>query len=120
MLPHYQLFTAHWTGAKAEVITFAHASLAAGTALVDISTEFEAVVGVIPDAMARLHFLWSTDPISETRVLIGNIYQYQACVPAKQEALLDLASRVIGRYRRTATHIIIAGDWNASLCPRFF
>ena len=50
--------------------------------------------------------------------MIGNIYQAQAAEPGRQEAILELARRVIIRWADQADLVVVGGDWNASTRPR--
>ena len=51
-------------------------------------------------------------------LLIANCYQYQASQPERQAALLALVDSVIDRWSPQTDHVILGGDWNASLRPR--
>ena len=47
----------------------------------------------------------------------ANPYQYQTSQPEKQAALLTLASWVVDWCSLQTDHVILGGDWNASLRP---
>ena len=51
-------------------------------------------------------------------LLLVNVYQYQADQPEQQAALLSLISSVAQRWSSQSQHVILGGDWNASLRPR--
>lgn len=124
LLPHYCLF-AHRTGrtngskGNVETVTLVHVNLAAQASLLEISQDLAAVEATIPDALARVHFVWSLDPISKTGILVCNCYQYQAGAHAQQQAMLDLITNVVARWKERVDHVILGGDWNASLRERF-
>ena len=59
-----------------------------------------------------------SDPRSDTTLLLGNVYQFQASQPERQAAMLELISRVIARWSDHANLIMIGGDFNASCRPR--
>ena len=73
---------------------------------------------VVPDARSRAHFIRVIDPLSEVSLLLVNVYQYQADQPEQQAALLSLISSVAQRWSSQSQHVILGGDWNASLRPR--
>jgi ribonuclease HI len=59
-----------------------------------------------------------SDPRSDTTLLLGNVYQFQASQPERQAAMLELISRVITRWSDHSDLIMIGGDFNASCRPR--
>ena len=101
-----------------QVVTFVHIQLAARASLLDIGQQFAAAIQVAPDARSRTHFIRVIDPLSEVSLLLVNAYQYQADQPEQQAALLSLISSVVQRWGSQSQHVILAGDWNASLRPR--
>ena len=62
-----------------------------------------------------MHFLRVLYPHLQVALLIGNLYQAQAAQPEQQDALLALTHSAIQRWSDQSDHIIIGGDWNASL-----
>ena len=82
------------------------------------SQQLEAVASAVPDACCRVHFVRVLDLHSEALLLVGNIYQAQASQPEQQDVLLNLISRVIERWGGLSDHVMIGGDWNASLQQR--
>jgi hypothetical protein len=71
-----------------------------------------------PDVMAHVDFVRVVDPGSDITLLIANCYQYQMSSPTAQAALLTLVSTVLARWSLQADHVVLCGDWNASLSPR--
>ena len=101
-----------------QVVTLVHYLLAARASLLDVTSQLEALGSEAPEARSRTHFLRVLDPLSHVSLLLGNVYQYQAEQPGQQAALLKLMSSVVERWGGQADHVIIGGDWNASLRPR--
>ena len=101
-----------------QVITLVHMQLAARACLLDVGQQLAAVAREAPDARSRTHFIRVIDPLSEVSLLLVNAYQYQAGQPEQQAALLSLISKVAERWGGQSEHVIIGGDWNASLGPR--
>ena len=108
------------TGARLQTVTLVHVQLAARASLLDVSQQCSAqeIRRVAPDVLCHAHFVRIRDPRSEVSLLIANCYQYQATTPGKQAALLTLVSSVIDRWLPQTDHVILGGDWNASLSPR--
>jgi len=100
-----------------QVVSFIHIQLAARASLLDIGQQLTAVAQAAPDARSRTHFIRVIDPLSEVSLLLVNVYQYQADQPEQQAALLSLISSVVQRWGSQSQHIILGGDWNASLRP---
>ena len=71
-----------------------------------------------PDALLQAHFIRMSDPQSDTTILLGNVYQFQASRPVQQAAMLELARLVIARWSDHSDLIVIGGDFNASLIHR--
>mmetsp|Transcript_37221 Transcript_37221/g.99058 ORF Transcript_37221/g.99058 Transcript_37221/m.99058 type:complete len:2324 (+) Transcript_37221:2749-9720(+) len=123
LLPHYCLFASRLKGpghakGKIETVTLIHVNLAAQATLLNIEQEFGKMRMTIPDCLARIHFVWLTDPVSKVNLLVCNCYQYQAGAQAQQQAMLDLITMVTTRWKERADHVIMGGDWNASLQER--
>jgi endonuclease/exonuclease/phosphatase (EEP) superfamily protein YafD len=59
-----------------------------------------------------------SDPRSDTTLLLGNVYQYQAAQPEQQEAMLELISLVMERWSDHTDLIMMGGDFNASCRAR--
>ena len=59
-----------------------------------------------------------SEPRSDTTLLLGNLYQYQASQPAKQKAMLELVGRVVDRWSTGTDLVVVGGDFNASCRPR--
>ncbi len=74
----------------------------------------------VAGALQQAHFIRMSDPRSDTTLLLGNVYQWQASQPAMQVAMLQLISQVITRCQWSdhADLVIIGGDFNASCRPR--
>ena len=123
LLPMYCLFAGSGrglvcSGARLQTVSLVHIQLAARASLLDVSEQSAAVEQAAPDVAAHLHFLRIIDPRSDVTLLIANCYQYQASTPALQAALLTLASAVLNRWASQTDHVVLGGDWNASLRPR--
>jgi hypothetical protein len=119
--PAYSLFAnrnAQTSGDNIDVVTLVHAKMAARASLLDIRTQFKSISELAPDAMAKIHFLRLSDPAGQTSILLGNVHNYQASQPSRQTAMLELIRRVVERWAPQSNHVIIGGDWNASLKPR--
>ena len=97
--------------------TLVHYYMSARASLLDITDQLDAIA-TAPDAWAHLHFLRILEPRSGVRLLVGNVYQFQASQPQQQSMLLEIVGRVLGRWTATSDHIILGGDWNASIIPR--
>ena len=71
-----------------------------------------------PGALRQEHFIKMSDSSSDTALLIGNKYQSQAAEPGRQQAILELAGRVISRWADQTDLLVVGGDWNASTRPK--
>jgi hypothetical protein len=100
------------------VVTLVHVYMAARASLLDVRSQYEAVAASAPGALQQAHFIRMADPQSDTTLLLGNVYQFQASQPGRQAAMLELISRVITRWSDATDLILIAGDFNASCRPR--
>jgi len=60
----------------------------------------------------------TSDVLSKTRALWAEVYGFQAKVVVKKEALWVLISSVLHRWQAQVDHVILGGDFNASLLPR--
>ena len=125
LLPAYYLFAGRpqrgddsSAAAQIQVVTLVHVYMAARASLLNIQTQYEDVADRAPGALRQVHFIKMSDPSSDTTLLIGNIYQAQAAEPGRQEAILELARRVIIRWADQADLVVVGGDWNASTRPR--
>ena len=123
LLPMYAMFTGSGrrltrSGARLQAVTLVHVQLAARASLLDVKEQAAAVEQAAPDVLAHAHFLRIIDPRSDVTLLIANCYQYQATDPILQEALLSLVTAVLVRWSSQTDHVILGGDWNASLSPR--
>lgn len=124
LLPHYSLFVGRLpddgSGAvRHEVVTFVHSHLAARASLLEVSRQAYDVDNVSRgELLSRTHFVRTTDVHSRVTVVWTNIYGFQAKDVAKQEAQWAFVSAVLGRWQSQTDHIIIGGDFNASLLPR--
>ena len=118
--PAYCLFASRKarSGGKIDIVTLVHIKMAARASLLDISKEFAPLAEQAPEALARVHFVRILDPEGQAAVLLGNIHQYQARESMPQAAVLSLIQRVIARWGVDSQHVIVGGDWNASLAPR--
>ena len=101
-----------------QVLTLVHINLAARASLMDIGQQLAEVSQDAPDARWRAHFISIIDPLSEVSLLLANVYQYQASQPEQQAALLTLIHRVVERWSSHADHVVVGGDFNASLQHR--
>jgi len=59
-----------------------------------------------------------SEPRTDTTLLIGNTYQFQASLPAQQQAMLELIGRVVDRWSSVVDLVVLGGDFNASCRPR--
>jgi ribonuclease HI len=123
LLPAYSLFAGrprrgpgHPT--QIQVVTLVHVYMAARASLLDVRAQHEAVMQSAPEALQHAHFIKMSDPRSDTTLLLGNVYQFQATLPVQQKAMLELISRVIARWNDHADLILIGGDFNASCRAR--
>jgi hypothetical protein len=98
-------------------MTLVHAQLAARASLLDISLQCTAldIRRAAPEVLCHVHFVRIIDPRSEVS---ANCYQYQVSQPERQAALLALVDSVIDRWSPQTDHVILGGDWNASMRPR--
>ena len=125
-LPMYCLFSSRSAGSasgmRIQTVTLVHAQLAARASVLDISKQCSDldIRSAAPDVLCHAHFIRVIDPRSEMSLLIGNCYQYQASQPEtrKQAALLTLAGSAIDRWLPQTDHVILGGDWNASVWQR--
>jgi hypothetical protein len=123
LLPAYCLFAGRPKKApglqkRIQVVTLVHVYMAARASLLDARTQFTEVALEAPDALLQAHFIRMSDPRSDTTILLGNVYQFQASRPVQQAAMLELARLVIARWSDHSDLIVIGGDFNASLMPR--
>jgi hypothetical protein len=102
------------------MVTLVHVQLAARASLLDVLQQCSAqeIGRAAPDVLYHAHFVRIIDPRTEVSLLIANCYQYQASQPEKQAALLALVSSVIDRWLPQTDHVVLGGDWNASLRQR--
>ena len=124
LLPHYCLFAgrpprSNERRSKVQVVTLVHVSLAARASLLDVAQQSVELVRVDAEALSRVHFLRLIDPRSGVTFLVANVYQYQADQLTRQSALLSFIREVIGRWQDLSDHIVVGGDFNASIQPRF-
>ena len=96
-----------------------HCHLAARASLLEVSRQ----LGDPGDASrgelhARTHFLRTTDIHSQVRVLWVNVYGFQARDASKQRAQWAFIGAVLDRWQSHVDHIVVGGDFNASLSPR--
>jgi hypothetical protein len=120
LLPANSLFAGHGRPQRGagrptqiQVVTLVHVYMAARASLFDVWVQYEAVAGVLQQA----HFIRMSDPRSDTTLLLGNVYQFQASQPERQAAMLELISRVILRWSDHADLVMICRDFNASCRP---
>ena len=123
LLPAYSLFAGRsqrgpGRPTQIQVVTLVHVYMAARASLLDVRSQYEAVAASAPGALQQAHFIRMADPQSDTTLLLGNVYQFQASQPGRQAAMLELISRVITRWSDATDLILIAGDFNASCRPR--
>ena len=123
LLPAYCLFAGRPQKApgiqkRIQVVTLVHVYMAARASLLDVRTQLTEVALEAPDALLQAHFIRMSDPRSDTTILLGNVYQFQASRPEQQAAMLELARLVIARWSAHSDLIVIGGDFNASLTPR--
>ena len=118
--PAYQVFTSRKAraGGRVDTVTLVHIRMAARASLLDVSREFAPIAGQAPEALARVHFVRLLDPEGQVALLLGNVHQYQAGDSPQQTAVLSLIKSVITRWGPVSQHVVIGGDWNASLAPR--
>jgi len=118
--PSYCVFTSRKPrgSGKIDLITLVHVKMAARAALVNIEEQIATVVGLAPEAAARVHFVRLADPDGQVAVLLGNVHQYDARQSIQQAAVLRLVRSVIDRWGETVQHVIVGGDWNASMHAR--
>ena len=122
LLPAYCLFAGRpqrgpGRPAQIQVVTLVHVYMAARASLLDVRPQFETVAARAPGALQQAHFIRMSDPRSDTTLLLGNVYQYQASQPDSQLAMLELIAQVLTRW---GDHdlTVIGGDFNASCRPR--
>ena len=77
--------------------TLLHVYMAVRASLLDVQQQYKIVAERAPGALQQAHFIRVSDPQSDTTLLLGNIYQFQATQPDRQAAMLELTSRVIVR-----------------------
>ena len=122
LLPAYCLFAGRPQRGpgrpKIQVVTLVHIYMAARASLLDVRQQFETVAERAPGALEQTHFIRMSDPHSDTTLLLGNVYQFQATQPERQVAMLELISQVVTRWKDHADLVVIGGDWNASCRPR--
>jgi len=125
LLPMYCMFSSRTVGsanvgARLQTVTLVHVQLAARASLLDVSQQYAAAeVGrVAPDVCCHAHFIRILDPRSGVSLLIANCYQYQSSQPGQQAALLALVHSVVDRWLPQTDHVVLGGDWNATLRPR--
>ena len=122
-LPAYSLFAGRpqrgpGRPTQIQVVTLVHVYMAARASLLDVRAQYEAVAASAPGALQQAHFIRMSDPRSDTTLLLGNVYQFQASQPERQAAMLELISRVVTRWSEHADLVMIGGDFNASCKPR--
>jgi hypothetical protein len=100
-----------------QVVSLVHIYMAARASLLDIRTQFETVAQDAPGTLDQVHFIKMSEPHSDTTLLLGNLYQYQASQPAKQK-MLELVGRVVDRWSPGTDLVVVGGDFNASCRPR--
>ena len=123
LLPAYSLFAGRpqrgpGRPTQIQVVTLVHVYMAARASLLDVRAQYEAVAASAPGALQQAHFIRMSDPRSDTTLLLGNVYQFQATQPERQAAMLELISRVVTRWSDHADLVMIGGDFNASCKPR--
>ena len=123
LLPAYSLFVGRpqqgpGRPTQIQVVTLVHVYMAARASLLDVRTQYAAVAESAPGALQQAHFIRMSDPRSDTTLLLGNVYQFQASQPERQAAMLELISQVITRWSDHADLTLIGGDFNASCRPR--
>ena len=123
LLPAYCLFAGRrrrrlGPAAQIQVVTLVHIYMAARASLLDIGAQFETVEQDVPNALEHVHFIKMSEPRTDTTLLIGNTYQFQASQPAKQKAMLELIGRVVDRWSPVVDLVVLGGDFNASCRPR--
>ncbi len=101
LLPAYCLFAGRRRerlrpAAQIQAVTLVHVYMAARASLLDIGAQFETVAQDAPGALEQVHFIKMTEPRSDTTLLLGNTYQYQAY--QYQKAMLELVGRVVERW----------------------
>jgi hypothetical protein len=106
------------SGELLEIVTLMHFELAARALLLDVMEQSAVAEETAPDVLAHVHFKRVVDPRLDVTLLIANCYQYQASSPTAQAALLTLVSAVLARWSPQADHVVLSGDWNASLSLR--
>ena len=118
--PAYCLFTGRKArlGGRIDLITLIHVRMAARASLLDVTAQFAPIAERAPEALARAHFVRVSDPEGKVSLLLGNVHQHQAQESAQQTAVLELIQRVVERWGPESQHVIIGGDWNASLKER--
>ena len=124
LLPHYCLFVSkpprlEKGRGKIHVATLVHVSLAARATLLDVKQKSFDVLRDDLEILSRVHFIRLIDPRSGVSLLLANVYQYQADQATRQAALLKLIHDVVQRWRSQSDHVIVGGDFNASIQPRF-
>jgi hypothetical protein len=93
--------------------------MVARASLLDVQPQFEAVAARAPGDLQQKHFIRISDPRSDTSLLLGNVYQFQASQQENQMAMLDLIRQVLTRWSEHAPHLIVIGwDWNTTCRPR--
>ena len=120
LLPAYSLFAGRSRrgSGQTQVVTLVHVYMAARASLLDVRIQYEGVAQSAPGALQHAHFIKMSDPRSDATLLLGNVYQFQATQPEKQQAMLELISRVIARWSDHVDLVIIGGDFNASCRAR--
>ena len=84
----------------------------------DIGPQLAAVSQDTSDSRWLSHFISIINPLSELSLLLANVYQYQTSQPKQQAALLTLIKSVVELWSSHADHVVVGGDFNASLLPR--
>ena len=105
---------------KIDVVTLVHIKMASRASLLDIRAQFQvaSIREQAPEALTKVHFLRLLDPTGQVSILLGNVHNFQAGQHSQQTALLALVKQVVDRWGPQSDHVIVGGDWNATLLAR--
>jgi hypothetical protein len=124
LIPGYSVFAKTTTNDDTndtiiQVVTFVHGALAARSTQLELSQFAEECGGIpIREFGTNLQCIRTTDLFTDKKILFINLYQYQSSQHHRQEAMLQLLSRILEREKPHVHEILLGGDWNASLEPR--
>ncbi len=124
LLPEYTLFAVHkqkgfCQSVRVQVMILVHVYMAARASLLDVRAQYSTLEQSAPGALQQALFVRVSDPLrTDVTILVGNIYQFQATLPERQAAMLEMIGRVLARRKDHTDLFVIGGGFNSSLRPR--